>query len=240
MIGHFLLVISAIPKVIASGHAFAPFMVFVVVLAFAAGFIKPALGPLLCDQSPVKKPTIKILKDGKRVILDPQTTISRYLLIMYFCINVGGLFGLATTYTERFVGFWAAFLIPGILYAFTPIAMIAIGKRLYHAPPQGSVVMETMRVFKTMIKRAGFMAFLSGRESAYRHAKPSYIEAVDGTVDRSIVTWDDVFVDEVRQSIQACAVFFLTPVFLLADAGLSGQINLQSAAMTLDNIPNDV
>lgn len=66
-----------------------PFVVSYIMLAFAAGFIKPCLAPLLCDQSPVTRPTIKTLKGGERVIVDPQTTVSRYLLVFYFCINVG-------------------------------------------------------------------------------------------------------------------------------------------------------
>lgn len=81
-VAHVLLVIPAIPKVIAGGHAFIPFIISVIILAFASGFIKPCLGPLLCDQSPVKKPVIRINKKGERVVLDPQTTVARYLLIV--------------------------------------------------------------------------------------------------------------------------------------------------------------
>lgn len=91
-------------------------------LAFAAGFIKPCLGPLLCDQSPVKRPVIRMTNKGERVILDPAATVQRYLLIFYWCINVGAMFGLATTYSERFVGFWLAYLEPGILYAISPFS----------------------------------------------------------------------------------------------------------------------
>ncbi len=42
MIGHFLLVIPAVPSVIQSGKAFGPFFVFLIILSFAAGMIKPA------------------------------------------------------------------------------------------------------------------------------------------------------------------------------------------------------
>jgi POT family proton-dependent oligopeptide transporter len=114
-VAHFLLIIPAIPSVIASGNAFAPYMISIIILAFASGFIKPCLAVLLCDQSPVKRPTLSTTSKGERVILDPQATVQRYLLIFYWCINVGGLFAIATTYSERYVGFWLAFLEPGIV-----------------------------------------------------------------------------------------------------------------------------
>lgn len=93
------------------------------------------------------------------------------------CINIGGLFAIATSYAERLVGFWLAFLVPGILYALTPLALIAIYKRLYQAPPQGSVVMEAASVFKELIRRAGFIRFLKGGDQLWQHAKPSYSES---------------------------------------------------------------
>lgn len=91
--------VPAIPQVIAKPDAsLGVFFVSIIVLAFAAGFIKPSLGPLLCDQSPVKKPTLKVLKPkkegevGETVIVDPGVTVSRWLLIFYWCINVGAFF----------------------------------------------------------------------------------------------------------------------------------------------------
>lgn len=48
--------------------------------------IKPALGPLLCDQSPVKRPVIQTTKKGERVILDPQTSVNYYLNVMYMYV----------------------------------------------------------------------------------------------------------------------------------------------------------
>lgn len=107
---------SAIPAVIRHQEgSLASFIISVIILAFAAGFIKPSLGPLLCDQSPVKHQTVITNKKGELVILDPQTTVQRYLLIFYWVINIGAFFALATTYSERLVGFWLAYLLPGIM-----------------------------------------------------------------------------------------------------------------------------
>lgn len=37
-------------------------------------------------------------------------------MVFYWCINIGAFFALATTYAERLVGFWLAYLLPGIVY----------------------------------------------------------------------------------------------------------------------------
>lgn len=240
IVSHILLVIPAIPSVIAGGHAFAAFMISILILSFATGFIKASLGPLLCDQSPVKKPTIQVTAKGERVILDPQTTVTRYLLIFYWCINIGSFFAIATSYSERFVGFWLAFLLPGIVYMLCPAVLLLVNKKLYHAPPQGSVVVEAYKVMTTLFKRSSLKQMLKGGDNYWNLAKPSHMRAQDGTLDESKVFWDDTFVDEIRQSFSACAVFFLTPIFILADGGIGNQLNDMSAAMTIDGIPNDI
>lgn len=240
IVSHILLVIPAIPSVIAGGHAFAAFMIAILILSFATGFIKASLGPLLCDQSPVKKPTVQTTSTGERVIVDPQTTVTRYLLIFYWCINIGSFFAIATSYSERLVGFWLAFLLPGIVYMFCPAVLLIIKNKLYHAPPQGSVVIEAWKVMTTLFKRASFKQIWKGGDEFWKLAKPSHIREVDGQLDETKVFWDDQFVEEIRQSISACAVFFLTPIFILADGGIGNQLNDMSAAMTLDGIPNDI
>lgn len=238
---HVLLVIPALPHVInhRSG-SLAAFIIGIIILAGAAGFIKPSLGPLLCDQSPVKRPVIRTLASGERVILDPQTTVTRYLLIFYWCINVGAFFAVATSYTERLVGFWLAYLEPGILYMLMPIVLVLCSKRLYKAPPQGSVTYETILVFKELFRRAGFRGIFKGGDAFWDQAKPSHILLADGEIDTNRVFWDDLFVDEIRQSFAACGVFFLIPIFNLGDGGLGNAENDMSTAMKLNSIPNDV
>ncbi|WVR06213.1 hypothetical protein IAU60_003243 [Kwoniella sp. DSM 27419] len=239
-IAHVLMVIGAIPKIIQNGTAIGPFLLSLYILSFAAGFIKPCLATLMCDQSPVKKPVIQTLESGERVILDPQTTVARYLLIFYWCINVGGFFAIASSYSARFVGFWLAFLLPGLLYMLMPIVLAICYKKLYKAPPAGSVVWDAVKVVRVCMSNGGWKHMFTGGEKFWGKAKPSYIESTTGTVDRSRILWDDLFVDEIRQSFSACAVFFLIPIFLLADGGVGAQESAMSASMTLNNAPNDV
>ncbi|WVQ64078.1 uncharacterized protein L199_002237 [Kwoniella botswanensis] len=239
-VAHVILVIPAIPSVIASGHAFPPFIISVIILSFAAGFIKPSLAPLMCDQSPVKKPVVRTTKSGERVIVDPQVTIQRYMLIFYWCINIGSFWMIAESYVQRLVGFWLAYLLPGIIYILVPIVLVVVYKRLYFAPPQGSVLVETLRVWKGLYRRNGFWKAFKGGDEAWNEVKPSYIIEKYGSIDDKKIIWDDRFVDEVRQTLEVCAVSWLLPIYYLADGGIGNMENDMSAAMKLNNIPNDL
>ena len=239
-IAHVILIIPAIPSVIASGKAIGPFIVGLIILAFAAGFIKPCLSPLLCDQSPVKVQTVTTLKSGERVILDPTTTIQRYLLIFYWAINIGAFFSLATTYAEHDVGFWLAYLLPGIIYMLVPIVLVFAYRRLYKAPPQGSVVKEAGKVIGRLMSRGGWKHMWTANQEWWDRAKPSYIVATEGHVDTKKVFWDDKFVDEIKQTVAACQVFLLIPIFNLSDGGFGSTENAMTDAMKTNGVPNDL
>ena len=240
-IAHIILVVPAIPSVISHPNAaLGSFIVSILILAFAAGFIKPCLGPLLCDQAPVKRPTIKVLASGERVILDPTSTVNYYLLCFYWCINIGAFFAVATTYSARLVGFWLAFLLPGVIYMLMPLVLLFANKRLYKAPPQGSVLVEVGKVTRYLLKDGGWGRMWRGGENFWNRAKPSYIQETEGSLDIEKVFWDDKFVDEIKETLSACAVFALIPIFTLANGGIGNSANSMSGAMTLNGVPNDL
>lgn len=105
---HILLVIAAIPSVMTGGYAIVPFILGIISLGFASGFIKPTIAPMIADQSTVKKATVITLKSGERVIADPNATVERMLLLYYWASNLGDFFSIATTFTEKHNGFWLA------------------------------------------------------------------------------------------------------------------------------------
>jgi hypothetical protein len=75
------------------------------------------------DQYQHQRHYTKVLKSGEKVLVDPETTIQRMMLIFYGLINVGAFFGIATTYAEKDVGYWLAYLLPGIMYFLLPIIL---------------------------------------------------------------------------------------------------------------------
>jgi POT family proton-dependent oligopeptide transporter len=71
------------------------------VIGFGTGGIKSNVAPLIADQYQRKHMAIKTLKTGERVIIDPAITIQRIYMIFYWCINVGSLSLMGTTYMEK-------------------------------------------------------------------------------------------------------------------------------------------
>ena len=89
-------------------------MISLIMLAIGAGLFKPNVAPTVLDQYSHQKPYVKTLKSGERVVVDPETTIQRVMLIFYGFVNVGAFYAIATTFVEKYNGYWLAFLLPGI------------------------------------------------------------------------------------------------------------------------------
>ena len=85
-----------------------------------------------------------------------------------------------------------------------PIVLVIAYKKLYKAPPQGSVLVEASAVVKRLFANGGWKRCWRGGDDFWSRAKPTYIrEAEGGEIDSRKVFWDDKFVDELRQSFDA-------------------------------------
>lgn len=84
ILGHILLIVSALPPVLTSGNALAPFMLGVITLGFGTGAFKSNISPLIAEQYRQTKPRVIVdEKTGERVISDPNITLSRIFLYFY-------------------------------------------------------------------------------------------------------------------------------------------------------------
>ena len=89
----------------------------------------------LADQCTDELYTIKYTESGEKVIVDREATVEYIFNIYYWCVwhfvrwylsgtdncrcvNAGVLSGIATTFMEKDVGYWAAFLMPTSVFAF--------------------------------------------------------------------------------------------------------------------------
>lgn len=120
-----------------------------------------------------------------------------------------------------------------------PIVLAVLYGKTYKAPAQGSVVVEAFRVFKTLFANSSWSQIFRGGDAFWNNAKPSHM-AAGGAELSPEVFWDDLFVEELRASCSASVVFFLTPIFILADGAIGNQYNDMSVAMKLGGIPNDI
>jgi dipeptide/tripeptide permease len=120
-----------------------------------------------------------------------------------------------------------------ILHA--PHLLFFVNKRLVKLPAGGSALGDFISVKLLCLRKAGFRGF--GRAGYWERAKPSVLAA---SGDSRVVQWNDQFVDDVRRTISACAIFLFFPIQQINDGGLGAAANAQSASLTSNGVPNDV
>lgn len=78
IIGHIILIFSAIPPVIVhSNAAFGIFAVGLVIMGIGTGGFKSNISPLIAEQYKDAKAYVRVNKHGKKEIVDPATTTAR-------------------------------------------------------------------------------------------------------------------------------------------------------------------
>lgn len=239
-LGHLFFIIAAIPQVIASGHAIGPTALGIIFLAVGTGFIKPNLLPLLMNQYAYDQDVVKVLPLGESVIVDRQKTLERMTLLFYWAINIGAFFMLATSYAARRVGFWLAFFVPMIMYLFLPFILFYLQNKLVLETPQGSVLTNAWRIFRVTFS-GNFIARWRNN-TLWEYARPSNMVARGRTVYKKgkEITWDDQWVLDIRQTVDACKIFIYFVMFNLTDGGIGNAQNAQAGAMVLNGVPNDL
>lgn len=239
-IAHILLIIAAIPSVIAGGHAIVPTVISIIILAVGTGFIKPNLLPLLMDQYPYETDVVKNLPTGERIIVDRSLTLERMALNFYWAINIGAFLQLATSYCERDIGFWLAYLVPGILYMLMPFVLVYLNNKMVVQAPQGSILTDTFKVCVVAFQKGW-----SGRWKAgdlWEHAKPTNMVARGQEFYRKKkpITWNDQFVVDVKQTFSACNIFSYYILYNINDTGIGSIETSQAGSMTTSGVPNDL
>jgi dipeptide/tripeptide permease len=196
---------------------------------------KPNIAPTIMDQSPHKVAHVITDENGEKVIVDPEESINSVMLWFYLLINIGGCFGIPTSYLAKLVGFWAAYLLPGLVYFLLPPLLWYINKRLVKQPPGGSDLGHVFAVLGDIFANGGFKKF--GRKGFWDQGMPSVRRAAGSTKDYQ---YDDQFVHDVRRTFQACGIFLFFPIFNINDGGLGAAANALSASMTTNGVPNDL
>lgn len=171
-------------------------------------------------------------------MVDPETTIQRILLIFYGLVNVGAFSAVATTFAEKKVGYWLAFLVPGIIYLPIPLLLISFRNRLAKKPPNGSELNKFFKIILVSIKRNRAKFWVKDFWDA---AKPSVLGAQSvTTIHGRPIDWNDKLVDDVQRTISACQIFLLFPLYNLNDGGVGSVATSQGSTMTTDGAPNDL
>ncbi|KAL2015544.1 hypothetical protein VTK56DRAFT_5243 [Thermocarpiscus australiensis] len=244
IIGHIILVISGIPPVIRSPNgSLGAFAIGIVLMGIGTGGFKPNVNPLIVEQLDLEKMTVRTLRSGERVIVDPAVTASRVYHYFYLFINIGSLAGqLGMVYCEHYVGFWLAYTLPTIMLCLCP-AVVLWGRRRYRrVPPQGSVLGRSFKLFLLANKgRWSINPVTTWKRlhdgTFWESVKPS--KFAPGTKPKWM-DFNDAWVDEVRRGYNACGVFLWYPLFWLCYNQINNNLISQAATMRVDGVPNDV
>ncbi|KAJ4420526.1 peptide transporter ptr2 [Gnomoniopsis sp. IMI 355080] len=231
-IAHVIMTGGAAPSVLQGGNGIAPFMISFFMLAIGAGIFKPNVAPTVLDQYKHQREYIKVLPSGERVIVDPETTIQRIMVIYYGFINVGAFFALASTYSEKYVGYWLAFLLPTIMYTVVVVVFVGVRTKIVKKPPMGSELNDFFRITAICCKENKFMVWKKGFWDA---ARPAVLAEKGKTVK-----WNNKLVSDVGRTWAACQVFLYIPLYQLNDGGIGAAPSNLAGSMTLNNAPNDL
>jgi POT family proton-dependent oligopeptide transporter len=154
LVGHSILIVSAIPPVIV--HPTASIICFafgIFFMGIGTGGFKANIAPLIAEQYPETQMWIEKDKNGERVIMDPAITVSRIYSYFYMMINVGSLTGsIAMVFAEKYVGFWLAFLLPTLMFCLCPMVLFYCREKYIQVIPTGSVFGKAYKTIKLAFK----------------------------------------------------------------------------------------
>ncbi|ORY19533.1 POT family-domain-containing protein [Clohesyomyces aquaticus] len=246
LVGHLVLIVSAIPPVIVHPTtAVSIFAVGLVIMGIGTGGFKSNISPLIAEQYKDSKAYVRLNKHGAREIVDPAYTTARIYIYFYMLVNMGSLTGsLAMVYSEHFVGFWLSFTLPTICYLVCPFTLMYFKKHYKLSTPTGSVMGKAWKLICLAFKGRWSWSPATLKRNFrdpdfWNKVKPSSIRARGETVP-SWMTFDDEWVDEVRRGVLACKVFLWYPLYWLAYNQMLNNLVSQAGTMELGKVPNDI
>ncbi|VEU19345.1 DEKNAAC100910 [Brettanomyces naardenensis] len=235
LLSHLLFVIAAIPSVIAGGKALVALIFAILSLSVGTGFILASFYPYRCD-------VLQRLPSGEVVYVDRQRSMETITMTFYWSINIGAFLEIATSYAARDVGYWLAFLCPGILYLLVCLVMLWAGPKLKKEIPQGSILTKVSKVLRVCF-RGGFIGRLR-RGQFWSYGFPSNMNARGEEYyiekKQKPISWTDQDVRDFHVTFLQCVLFLYWVFFNLNDGGLGSSMNAQAGAMTTKNVPNDL
>ncbi|KAJ6438536.1 LSM domain-containing protein [Purpureocillium lavendulum] len=244
IIGHVILIMSAIPPIIVNPSASLALMIIaIIVIGLGTGGFKPNISCLMVEQLGEQQMSVTRLKSGELVIVDPGVTIERIYNWFYLFINLGALVGQFTmVYAERYVGFYLSYTLPTIMLTLGPFVMWWGRKRYQRREPAGSVLVPAMKTF--VLAQRGRWSINPYRTwqnmhdgTFWENVKPSKIPP---GARPSWMTFDDAWVDELRRGFAACAVFCWCPIFWLCYNQINNNLVSQAAVLQRNGVPNDI
>nr|POF05424.1 putative peptide transporter ptr2 [Quercus suber] len=197
LVGALVLLLTSLPVSLAAGAGLPGYVTAVIIIGIGLGGVKTSISPFM-DLSFVL------------LVRAVHQTWRFFLMSIPRAIQVGSVAGLATTFLEKDVGFWAAYLLPFCVL--------------------------WVSVLTLWICRDTFGTYWSRTGESNRFD----MEMTRPAKQRGPVDWDDTFVTDLQRALIACRVFAMTPVLWLCHLQLFNNLVSQAGQMQTGGLPNDV
>uniref|UniRef100_A0A8H7NBZ9 Uncharacterized protein n=1 Tax=Bionectria ochroleuca TaxID=29856 RepID=A0A8H7NBZ9_BIOOC len=210
-----------------AGAAFPGMIVALVFLSFGSGAFKTAVIPFIVDQYEETEFRVKTLKSGEKVVTSRELTITYIYNAFFWAENVVAIVTVATPILERYVNFFAAYLVPCVVMWLTLIPLLLAKKRFANTKAGEENVIPAVA-----------KALWCGAASGFKMdaAKP----AAQLDRKRRAVPWTDSFIDDIKTSLLTCRVLLIFPVYWLCFNQAFNNLISQAGQMITYGIPNDV
>ncbi|WVQ96248.1 hypothetical protein IAU59_003352 [Kwoniella sp. CBS 9459] len=217
-VAHVLSVYAALPTLLQSGTAFLPFLAGLLLLGASAGLIKANIATIMAEQYTPTEDYVSTMADGEKVIVDREASIQKIMSAYYGSINIGAFIAITSTFAEKYVGFWLAFLIPGVIFMVMPFLLRLVYPYLVPSPaPSSSALIDAYHQARHL------MSSSSG--------SPKLLDS-DGPDEAREQ-------DDLSQIVQACKFFSFFVIYNIADGGLNALVTSLAGSMTTNGVPND-
>ncbi|KAM5341905.1 hypothetical protein ACJ41O_014936 [Fusarium nematophilum] len=223
--GILLLLLTSIPPSLDAGAGLGGLIGAFILIGLGVGGVKSSVAPFTADQVRVTGKQVQTLDSGERVIVDHEVTVRRVYSIFYWCANVGSLSGLASVSMEKYLGFWTSFLMSLVALASGTLVLLLGRNRFFRRKPEASFRAKLLSALGCAI-RGGFNL-------------DSAMPAVQLEKHGRTVPWDDQYVEDLRQALQACRVWAIYPIVWLCYEQNQTNLVSQSGQMMTHGIPND-
>ncbi|KUJ16756.1 oligopeptide transporter [Mollisia scopiformis] len=224
--GVLILTITSIPALLEKGAGLPGLIVALLVISVGTSGVKAALPPFLADNCGTDAEELKVTKNGEKVVIDRDATREYAFNIYYWCVNVGALSRIPSTFMEKDIGFWSTYSMSTIFLCLSLLVFMS-GFRLY-------VYAERE---KNAIRPACSALVIAGKNGfRMEAARPEEVRARDG----GVVDWDNKFITDLKTGLIACRTFLPIIVLTVCQNQLSTNTVSQAANMQTHGIPNDV
>ncbi|GKT71189.1 peptide transporter PTR2-A [Colletotrichum tofieldiae] len=232
IVGLVILVATSTPASINNGAGFGGLIAAMITIGLGTGGIKANVTPMCAEQYRNSHPVVRTLKSGEEVLVDPELTVQRLFMWFYWVVNIGALSPLITVNVEAHHSFWLAYLIPLIAIIISAGVFISGQKKYVKVPPEGSAIIDALRVTRIAIKEKGFE---NATPSALRETGHDTLYAI-----ASEARYTDGYVMDVMRGLKSCKMFLFFPLYFVCWIQIWNNLISQAGEMALHGTPNDL